>query len=99
MLRIFLRKFSIFFSFFYFSKVKIDIKKHEKIEKLIRKKSDEIYKTNPRLNTHKNLAKEILEIIKSGNLLSFLRNSFIQNIFFIHNRLFIFFELQELKKY
>ena len=98
MLRIFLRKISIFFSIFYFNKIKINIKKHSKIEKFIKKKSIEIYKTNPRLSTHKSLAGEILRIIKSEKLLIFLRNSFLQNIFFIHNRLFIFFELIELRK-
>ncbi len=98
MLRTFLRKISIFFSIFHFSKLKINIKKHHKIEKFIKKKSNEIYKINPRLSTHKSLAGEILRIIKSEKLLVFLRNSFIQNIFFIHNRLFIFFELIELKK-
>ena len=98
MLRNFLRQFSIIFSIFYFRKIKINFTKHLKIEKFIKKKSNEIYKTNPRLKTHKNLAGEILRVIKSGNLNKFLRNSFIQNIFFIHNRLFIFFELLELKK-
>ncbi len=38
MLRIFLRKISIFFSIFYFNKIKINIKKHSKIEKFIKKK-------------------------------------------------------------
>jgi len=98
MLRNFLRQFSILFSIFYFKKIKINFKKHLKIEKFIKKKSNEIYKKNPRLNTHKNLAGEIIRIIKLGNLNKFLRNSFIQKIFFIHNRLFIFFELLELKK-
>ena len=98
MLRTFLRQISIFFSIFYFRKVKINTTKHKKIQKFIKKKSNEIYKTNPRLNTHKNLSGEILKVIKLNNLNNFLRNSFIQNIFFIHNRLFIFFELLELKK-
>ena len=98
MLRTFLRQISIFFSFFYFRKIKINIKKHLIVEKFIKKKSNEIYKINPRLKTHKNLAGEILRIIKTDNLYSFLRNSFIQNIFFIHNRFFIYFELIELKK-
>tara|TARA_Y100000590_G_C15629002_1_gene980454 strand:+ start:82 stop:1026 length:945 start_codon:yes stop_codon:yes gene_type:complete len=98
MLRNFLRQFSIIFSIFYFKKIKIDQKKHLRIEKFLKKKSNEIYKFNPRLNTHKILAVEILKIIKSDNLVKFLRNSFIQNIFFIHNRLFIFFELLELKR-
>ena len=56
------------------------------------------YIENPRLRIHKNLSSEILNIIKSNNLKKFLRNSIIQNIFFIHNRFFIFFELLELKK-
>ena len=90
MLRTFLRKISIFFSFFSFRKVKIDKKKHQKVEEFIKKKSNEIYKKNPRLKTHKTLAGEILKIIKTDNLKNFLRNSIIQNIFFIHNRLFIF---------
>ena len=98
MLRTFLRQTSIFFSFFYFRKTKINYKKHQTIEKFIKKKSNQIYKKNPRLSTHKNLAGEILKIINSNKLKNFLRNSFIQNIFFIHNRLFIFFELLELKK-
>jgi len=98
MLRTFLRQISIFFSVFYFRKIKINLKKHKKIVKFIKKKSNEIYKINPRLNTHKNLAGEILRIIKSDNLYNFLRNTFIQKIFFIHNRLFIYFELLELKK-
>ena len=98
MLRTFLRQISIFFSIFYFKKKKINQKKHQNINKFIKKKSNEIYKKNPRLKTHKNLAGEILRVIKSDNLYNFLRNSFIQNIFFIHNRLFIYFELLELKK-
>ena len=65
---------------------------------MIKKKTNEVYKENPRLKTHKNLSSEILRIIKSNNLKKFLRNSIVQNIFFIHNRLFIFFELCELKK-
>ena len=98
MLRNFLRQFSIIFSIFYFKKIKINQRKHQRIEKFIKKKSNEIYKINPRLSTHKNLAEEILKIIKSDNLIKFLRNSFIQKIFFIHNRLFIYYELLELKK-
>ncbi len=98
MLRKFLRQISIFFSIFYIRKIKINTKKHQKVQDFIKTKSNEIYKTNPRLNTHKDLAGQILEIIKSNNLNNFLRNSFVQNIFFIHNRLFIFFELLELKR-
>ena len=90
MLRNFLRQFSIIFSIFYFKKIKINQKKHLRIEKFLKKKSNEIYKLNPRLNTHKILAVEILKIIKSDNLVKFLRNSFIHNglHYFIPVRLF-----------
>ena len=36
-------------------------------------------------------------LIKKKKIKNFLRNPFIQKIFFIHNRLFIYFELKELK--
>ena len=98
MLRTFLRQISIFFYIFNFKKIKFNYKKHAKIENFIKKKANALFKENPRLKTHKNLSSEILQIIKSSNLKKFLRNSIVQNIFFIHNRLFIFFELRELKK-
>ena len=97
MLRTFLRQTSIFLSIFISKKSKFNYKKHKKIEKFIKKKANEFYIKNPRLRTHRNLSSEILNIIESNNLKKFLRNPIIQNIFFIHNRFFIFFELLELK--
>ena len=97
MLRTFLRQTSILLSIFIFKKIKLNYKKHEKIEKFIKKKANKFYIENPRLRIHRNLSSEILNIIKSNNLKKFLRNSIIQNIFFIHNRFFIFFEFLELK--
>ena len=97
MLRIFLRQFSVFFSIFFFKKINFNQKKHNEIEQYINKKVSEIFKKNPRLITHQNFSNEILKVIKFQKLKTFLRNTKIQNIIFIHNRLFIFFELNELK--
>ena len=98
MLRTFLRIISIYLSFSSFKGVKLDKKKHKFVKEIIENKSHKIFKKNSRLLTHKNLADEIIKVINSKRLHNFLRNSFIQKIFFVHNRLFIFFELRELKK-
>ena len=46
--------------------------------------------------THKVFSRSILNLIKNKKLLNFLQNGFIQQMFFIHNRLFILFQLLEL---
>ena len=91
MIKILLRQISIYLSLFYEKKNKINKKKSFLLEKYIKKKTKELYFKNPRLSVHKKL-----NLIKKNNLSVFLRNSFIQKIFFIHNRLFIYFELKEL---
>ena len=97
MLKTLLRKFSISLSYFVNKNFKLNKKKHNLTEKYVSNKILKFYKKTPKLLTHKNLSSEILEIIKEKKLKNFLRNNFIQNIFFIHNRLFIYFELKELK--
>ncbi len=97
MLKIFLRQISINLSFFINKSIKLNEKKHNLIEKFVLKKILQINKNNPRLLTHKNLSSEILKVIKEKKIKYFLRNNYIQNIFFIHNRFFIYFELKELK--
>ena len=97
MIKIFLRQISINLSFFFEKKVKFNKKNHFLTEKYIEQKAKDLYFKNPRLSVHKKLSFEILNLIKKKKLKIFLRNSFIQNIFFIHNRLFIYFELKELK--
>ena len=47
--------------------------------------------------THNNFNKKIFEILKKGEIYNFLRNSFIQKMFFVHNRFFIIKELNRLK--
>jgi len=98
MLKIFLKKISIYLSFYYFKIIKYDKHKHKKISEFLKKEINLKYKKNPRLLTHINLSKEIFKIINEKKLNIFLRNPIVQNIFFIHNRLFILKELNELKK-
>ncbi len=98
MLKIFLRRISIFLSFAIKKKFKFDKEKHLFLEKFLINKASLLIKKNPRLITHKNLSTTILNLIKKKKLKNFLRNNYIQNIFFIHNRIFIYFELKELQK-
>ena len=49
-------------------------------------------------STHDKFNKQIYLILKQGRLYNFLRNSFIQKMFFVHNRFFIYNELRTLKK-
>lgn len=51
-----------------------------------------------KLKTHKLFSKKILEIIVSKKIRSFLRIGFVQQMFFVHNRSYIFDELKILKK-
>lgn len=51
-----------------------------------------------KLQTHKIFSKIVYDLILKDNTIDFLRNTHIQNIFFIHNRLFILNELNELKE-
>ena len=51
-----------------------------------------------KLNTHQIFSNKILNLIIQKNLLNFLQRGYIQQMFFIHNRLFIIFELLELFK-
>ena len=98
MLKTFLRQISIILSFSLNRNFKLNKKKNRYIQNYISKQIRKIYKKNPRLLTHKNLSSEIVQIIREKKLEIFLRNNFIQNIFFIHNRFFIYSELKELKK-
>ena len=51
-----------------------------------------------KLKTHQIFSNKILNLILNKQLLNFLQLSFIQQMFFIHNRIFIIFELLELLK-
>lgn len=94
-----LRKISENLSFFYKNKLTTNIVEEKKIYKIIKKKLKNI-KINKKLikKTHIQFNQKIKNIIINNELKNLLRYSFVQKIFFIHNRLFIFKELQELKK-
>ena len=75
------------------------INKDKKILSIIEKKLNNIPSKYKNLkDTHNLFNKKILDFIREKNLKNFLRKGFIQKMFFVHNRLFIFKELQELKK-
>ena len=48
--------------------------------------------------THKKFNNQLLQLLKKNDIENFLRESFIQKMFFLHNRLFVFRELLELKR-
>jgi len=66
-------------------KIKIELQKFK-----LRKQS--------KLLTHKIFSKLVYDLILENKTINFLRNPHIQNIFFIHNRIFILNELRELQK-
>jgi len=83
-------------SFFYKNKlVKEDKKIYIFIDKILKKIE---LKNNSLKKTHINFNKKIIDLLKKRDLSKFLRNKSIQKIFFVHNRFFIFKELQYLKK-
>ncbi len=94
----FLRKFATFLSIFFFNK-NINISKDYEICNEIKAKI-----TNNKINnkdlkkTHQIFNNKVFQLLKSNNLKNFLRENFIQKMFFVHNRFFIFKELKILKK-
>lgn len=94
-----LRKISEFLSFYYINKDLRSLSEETLIYKFL---NEEIKKKNFNSQglkkTHKIFNQQLLNLIKTRKLKNFLRESFIQKIFFVHNRWFINNELQELKK-
>lgn len=93
-----IRKFLTFPSLFFKNK-KINLRKDKKIFNEI-KDLIESYKLNySTLNkTHKIFNDELLILFKKKHIRNFLRENFIQKMFFVHNRIFIFKELKALKQ-
>lgn len=102
MISLILRKIISFLSFYYTNSKIVNLKKNKKIKKTIFNQLQNINKTqvkNKNLKkTHINFNSKMLGLLKSNHLESFLRKDFIQKMFFLHNRLFVFYELLELKK-
>ena len=67
------------------------------IQKKLEEKAKNIKQYSKNLtNTHKEFSNKIYKLILSGKIRYFLNFSFVQQMFFIHNRLFIFRELLEI---
>ena len=93
-----LRKILSYLSAWYPNK-KISIKKDLKLKKLIYKRLTKINFDKKNLKkTHIEFNKKIHTLLKNKNTKNFLRYNFIQKMFFLHNRLFIYQELKEIKK-
>ena len=98
MINNFVRKFITFPSLFFINK-KIDLRKDKKILNEIKDliKSYKLNYSNLK-KTHKIFNDELLILFKKKNIRNFLRENFIQKMFFVHNRIFIFKELKALKQ-
>lgn len=83
--------------FFYNDLEKIK-NRHKIVSSNLKKKMQLIkFEYSARLKTHKYFNNKVNNILIKNKTINFLRNTYIQNIFFIHNRLFIRKELSELK--
>jgi len=98
MLSFIIRKILQNLSFFFTNDMRDVKKKDKKLYKEISILLEKDFKKSKNLkHTHNNFNKQIFEILKKGKIYNFLRNSFIQKMFFVHNRLFIIKELNILK--
>ena len=86
-----------FLSVVYVNK-KISEKKDYLIRVNLRNKLSQLKINSKNLKeTHKKFNKQLHQLLKKNNIRNFLRESFIQKMFFLHNRIFVFRELLELK--
>ena len=98
MISFILRKLATFLSIFFKNKP-INEVKNKKIIKKINKLLNESKVTNSNLKkTHIKFNFQLFKLLKEKKIRNFLRESFIQKMFFIHNRLFIYNELKFLQK-
>jgi len=78
---------------------KISKKKDSFIKKILQKKLSNLKINNKNLKkTHIKFNNQLYVLLKSPNIKHFLRENFIQKMFFVHNRIFIYKELLELKR-
>lgn len=84
-------------SFFYNKKNKIDEKEKEILENLSKiAKSKKKFNLNDRVSSHNLFSKKVLDIVIDRKLTNFIRFGFIQQMLFVHNRIYILFYLREL---
>ena len=94
-----LRNLLAFLSFFYNNDLRLIKKKDHFIIPEIKEKLKKLTFNKKNLkSTHNQFNTKLFHLLQKGELTHFLRNSFIQKMFFVHNRFFIFKELNQLKK-
>ena len=94
-----LRNLLTFLSFFYNNDLKLIKKRDHFIIPEIKEKLKKLTFNKKNLkNTHNQFNTKLFHLLQKGELTHFLRNSFIQKMFFVHNRFFIFKEINQLKK-
>ena len=98
MISFILRKLASYLSFFYKNE-SLDPTKNRKILKEINLRLKKIkYSKSVLKKTHIRFNSQVYNLLKNNKMKNFLRYSFIQKMFFIHNRLFIYNELKALQK-
>jgi len=98
MLNKFLRYCLTLLSFFYKNNLSLLQNRHQIISKKLKIKLQEFkFEKKTKLRTHKVFSKIVYDLILNNKTINFLRNTNIQNIFFVHNRIFILNELLELQ--
>ena len=92
-----LRKLATYLSFFFNNKP-TNKKKNEQILKKIYPKIVKYKPQNSNLKkTHQKFNLDVMKLLKEKKIQNFLRENFIQKMFFVHNRMFIYNELRNLK--
>jgi len=95
----YLRKLNSYLSFWCTDNQKVNITKDILIKDFIKKnlKNNKINIKNLK-KTHTIFNKKIFLLLQNDNVTNFLREGFIQKMFFLHNRFFVYSELKVLKK-
>jgi len=97
MINTILRKLATYLSFFFRNRP-INQKKNKWILEKINSKIIKYKHKNLNLKkTHQEFNLDVLKLLKEKRIQNFLREGFIQKMFFVHNRIFIYNELKKLK--
>jgi len=98
-MRDFFRKAISYLSFYKFNNLSNLKLEHKKLSTYLEKKIKNLKSNkNIRTRTHIIFNKNVINVLKNKKLINFLRQPFIQKMFFTHNRLFIYNELRELRE-
>tara|TARA_B100001057_G_scaffold437613_1_gene469542 strand:- start:5548 stop:6486 length:939 start_codon:yes stop_codon:yes gene_type:complete len=93
-----LRKLSSYLSFFYVNRPSNPIKNKKILNEINLRLIKNKYSNLNLKKTHIRFNSQIYNLLKKNKIENFLRYSFVQKMFFIHNRFFIYDELKFLKK-